>query len=129
MKVRWTGSSVRLRITPPELDAIVNGDTVREVLRLPGGGHWAAQVVPTEGETGLSADGSDLMLSLSRTDAQKLAAPNAEGVYFQQPGSPSLRYLIEKDFPCVHPRAGHLEEPATETFAEPADFRARKGTG
>ena len=37
MKVRWTQNSVRLRITPTELHAIVNGETVREELRLPGG--------------------------------------------------------------------------------------------
>ena len=128
MKVRWTQSSVRLRITPTELEAIVSGEPVREELSLPGGGHWAARVVPTEGETALSADGSDLTLSLSLADAQRLAAPDAEGVYFQQSGEPALRYLIEKDFPCVHPRASHAEEPATETFAEPEDFRARKST-
>ncbi len=127
MKIRWTASSVRLRITPSELEAIVSGQTVREELPLPGGGHWAAQVVASGAETTLTSSGNALTLSLSRVDAGRLAAPDAEGVYFQHDGAHPLRYLIEKDFPCVHPRASHAEEPDTGTFAPPPGFEERKG--
>ena len=127
MKVRWNGGSIRLRITPTELQAIQDGEPVREELRLPGGSRWAAQIVPTPGKTGLTVAGDILTLALSRADAGRLAAPDAEGVYFQHDGDPPLRYFLEKDFPCVHPRAIEALEPSTETFAEPDDFRERKG--
>ena len=124
MKVRWNSSSVRLRITPTELESMVKGGTVREELALPGGGRWVVQVRPAEGQTALTSEGDVLTLALSRPDAERLAAPDAEGVYFHEAG---LRYLIEKDFPCVHPRASHAEESPTETFAPPEGFEARKG--
>ena len=124
MKVRWTASGVRLRITPTELQAIVKGEPVGEALPLRG---WTVRVVPTQSETSLTADGPALTLALSRMDAAYLAEPDREGVYFQQDGPARLRYLIEKDFPCVHPHAAEALEPPTETFAEPPGFRARKG--
>ncbi len=127
MKVRWTQSSVRLRITPTELDSIETGIPVGEELRLPGGGCWTAQILRSGGKTSLTSDGLALTLALSEADAARLSAPDAEGVYFQQDGEMPLRYLIEKDFPCVLPRASHAEEPPTETFAPPSDFEERKG--
>jgi hypothetical protein len=47
-------------------------------------------------------------------------------VYFQTADSAPFRYFIEKDFPCVHPRAAEALEPRTETFPPPPDFEARK---
>ncbi len=124
MKIRWTAGGVRLRITPTELTAITEGEPVSEALPLTG---WAVRVVPTEGVTALAADGPALTLALSRADSVRLAEPDREGVYFQQDGPTPLRYLIEKDFPCVHPHAAEALEPPTETFAEPTGFRERKG--
>jgi hypothetical protein len=124
VKIRWTAGGVRLRITPTELQSIVSGETVAEALPLTG---WAVRVVPTERETSLDAAGPSLTLALSRADAARLAEPDREGVYFHRAGDSPLRYFIEKDFPCVHPHAAEALEPPTETFAEPADFRARKG--
>ncbi len=88
---------------------------------------WAVRVVPTEGATALTAEGPALTLALSRPDAARLAEPDREGVYFQQDGPMPLRYLIEKDFPCVHPHAAEALETPTETFPEPEGFRERKG--
>ena len=65
-----------------------------------------------------------MLLALSAADRARLAAPDAEGVYFQSPGG--LRYVIEKDFPCVHPRGAEAREPVTETFQPPPDFERRK---
>ena len=127
MKVRWNRDSFRLRITPTELQALVNGEAVREELPLPDGGCWAAQIVSASGgETRLASDSQALTVALSRADVARLAVPEAEGVYFQHEGAFPLRYLIEKDFPCVHPRAIHAQEPPTETFAPPNGFEERK---
>jgi hypothetical protein len=84
--------------------------------------------MPATGETSLRFESGALRLSLSEADRQKLSAPENEGVYFQSEGEPSLRYFIEKDFPCAHPRAADALEPATETFAPPAGFEERKNS-
>jgi len=124
MKVRWNAGSIRLRITPTELQKVHDGEPVREELLLPGGVCWSAEVVPAEAETALQAAAGAVTLLLSRADAVRLAEPNREGVYFQSDG---LRYYVEKDFPCVHPRAIDAQETPTESFPEPDGFRERKG--
>jgi hypothetical protein len=124
MKVRWTRQSLRLRITPAELESLASAEPVKETLALAG---WSVQVQPSSVETHLSTDGSCLTICLSRADAAHLAEPEREGVYFDHPGDVPFRYFIEKDFPCVHPRALEAMDTPTETFEEPLNFRARKG--
>lgn len=57
-----------------------------------------------------SRDGA-VVLGLSSADAILLTEPTREGVYFESDG---VRFFIEKDFPCEHPRT-NLEEN-TPTF-------------
>jgi hypothetical protein len=123
MKVRWNRSSVRLRLTPSELATLMHGETVTETLGLPGGASWSVALAAAEA-TGLSSEGNTARLHLSPEDRQRLAAPDAEGVYFQI--EDGLRYWVEKDFPCAHPRAAEASEPVTETFAPPGGFEERK---
>ena len=123
MKVRWTESSLRLRITPSELDAIVRGERVGEALRVHGGVCWQVAVLAGE-PTALTSEEGTMLMILSAADRALLAAPDAEGVYFQSPDG--LRYLVEKDFPCIHPRTSKTQEPVTETFQPPPDFERRK---
>jgi len=125
MKVRWTRRSIRFRISPSELEALMHGRPVREELAWPGG-RWVAAIRPGGGETRLASEDDSLLVTLAEADRHRLAAPEAEGVYFETSAEPSLRFYIEKDFPCVHPRAAEALEPAGETFAPPADFAARK---
>jgi hypothetical protein len=124
MKIRWTRNSVRLRITPSELQDLQHGQEVTETLSVPGG-NWSATIRPGAPETSLTLQQSTLVLSLADADLAQLAAPQSEGVYFNIAGEPPLRYFIEKDFPCAHPRAADALEPATETFAPSADFLER----
>jgi hypothetical protein len=131
MKIRWTQNSVRFRITPSELAAIERGEAISETLQLPGGVAsdavaWCATITPMADETSLHFESGALRLRLSEADRQKLTVPENEGVYFQAQGEPTLRYFIEKDFPCAHPRAADALEPATETFTPPAGFEERK---
>jgi hypothetical protein len=131
MKIRWTQNSVRFRITPSELAAIERGEAISETLQLPGGSAsdavaWCAAIMPTANETSLRFEAGTLRLFLSEADRQQLSMPEHEGVYFQAQGEPALRYFIEKDFPCAHPRAADALEPATETFTPPAGFEERK---
>jgi hypothetical protein len=136
MKVRWTGGSLRLRITPTELAALVRGEEIREALRLPGGGvTWSIVVRPFAApKTGITYTGpcpGGVLLNLAAADVERLARPDVEGVYFRscpedtEPGV-SLAYFIEKDFPCLHPRPADALEPSAETFAPPPGFAERK---
>lgn len=126
MKVRWTCDSVRLRISPTELATLERGDPVNEELVFPGGHRWRIQIQPGV-DTGLESDARMVFFALSQPDLTLLADPDAEGVYFQHddPQHP-IRYLIEKDFPCVHPRSADAREPESETFAAPEGFAGRK---
>jgi len=123
MKVRWNRDSVRLRITPTEFTMITRGEEVSEELCFPGGTVWRV-VVRAGVQTALASGESVAHIHLSADDQGRLAAPDAEGVYFQADGG--LRYYVEKDFPCVHVRAAESLEPATETFVAPPGFEERK---
>lgn len=122
MKVRWTKSSIRLRITPEELERLRRGDLVEEELLLGGVRVWQVKVA-YNARTELRCDNGDITFHLSRADIHSLCEPGREGVYFSQDG---VRFYIEKDFPCAHPRAGEAEETPTETFAPPSGFEERK---
>ncbi len=122
MKVRWNRDSVRLRITPSEMAMILGGEQVAEELCFPGGAAWRI-VVNAGPQTALASESSAASVALSAEDREKLAEPDAEGVYLQAGG---LRYYIEKDFPCVHKRGAEALEPDTETFVPPAGFEERK---
>jgi ribonuclease inhibitor len=97
VKIRFTNSSLRVRITPDELERIKN----RERLELWFGisDDWKFALEPDE-QTRLETRDGVVVFGLSTTDATILA----------------VRFFVEKDFPCEHPRT-HLEEEATPTFA------------
>ncbi|HLV79831.1 MAG TPA: hypothetical protein VKT32_06090 [Chthonomonadaceae bacterium] len=124
MKIRWTGGSVRFRITPSEWEALQNGQTVQEELAV--GDGWRAAIYPGTAATSIELKAGELILHLSDADGKRLGAPDAEGVYFTQEGKQPLRYYIEKDFPCIHPRASQAQETPGETFSPTEKFKARK---
>lgn len=123
MKVRWNANSLRLRITPLELAQILRGEPVQEMLALTGQTCWQVTIQAAI-ETALSSTGQLAVMSLAPSDRERLARPDMEGVYFQT--AEGVRYLVEKDFPCIHPRAVEMLEPTTETFDAPLDFEKRK---
>lgn len=126
MKVRWTEGSVRLRITPSELAALEQGEIITEEIAP---GAWRAELAADSGATRIELDGRHLRLTLSEPDRLALGEPEREGIYFSQECPLPMRFYVEKDFPCVHPRAVDALEPATETFEAPAGFEERKNPG
>ncbi len=129
MKVRWTPESLRLRITPPELEALNRSTPVHTALALPGGLSWRVALLPAAGPTRLDSDAGEVRFHLGHSDRERLAQPDAEGVYFRTEGEPSLRFFVEKDFPCAHPRLVDALEAQPETFAPTAECEARKAVG
>lgn len=107
----------------------MDGKRVDERFEPPGGPGWEAAIVSGADATELVWVGNALELKLSRADCRRLAAEDAEGVYFRREGSAPLRYFIEKDFPCAHPRVADVMEPPGDTFHPPADFESRKAAG
>ena len=125
MKVRWTGESLRLRITPAELAALLDGTAVHEELALPGGG-WDVRLLPAGADLAVRSDGRVVRVEVPAAEVARLAQDGCEGVYRHAAG---LRLMIEKDFPCAHPHAPEAREPETERFAPTAAFLARKHAG
>jgi hypothetical protein len=119
MKVRWTRDSIRLRVTPTEMNAIIAGETVHEGIAFPGMQFWNVSIRSSDAETVISSDQHGVYLSLSEADRTALVQPEAEGVYFQLDEPTVLRYYVEKDFPCIHPRSAAAREIPTETFDAP----------
>lgn len=126
MKIRWNRDSIRLRITPAEFDAILHGQPVHEGIAFPGMQFWNVTLRSSDAETTLASDRHGVCFSLSETDRAALADPETEGVYFQMDYPMTLRYYVEKDFPCVHKPAPEAGEGASETFTPPSGFEARK---
>ena len=122
MKVRWTKSSIRLRVTPEELQQLRRGNSIEEKLSLADGRAWQVKVVCDE-RTELSCENSAMVFCLSRADIEALCEPQREYVYFSQN---DVRFHMEKDFSCAHPRVGEAEETPTKTFAPPDGFEERK---
>ena len=127
MKIRWTKNSVRLRITPRELESLRKHERVSEEISW-GNGYWEASISVGQ-NTDLWFEKMMLQITISPADVENLAAPQNEGIYFSTHAGPegeAIRYFIEKDFPCAHPRAGEAEEIPTETFEPPPGFEERK---
>lgn len=125
MKVRWTSHSIRFRITPTELALLQDGQAIGTEIALPGGA-WQASAVPNAPATALTMDSSTVRMALTKADIDALSVPDTEGIYFATSTAPSVRFLVEKDFPCIHPHGSKLAEAPTETFAAPPDFEERK---
>ncbi len=127
MKIRWTNNSVRFRITPDELEKLKSHQRIAETMAW-GNGYWKASI-SVSGETSFWMEKMMLQIHISPQDVEHLAAPENEGVYFStktDSEGKAIRYFIEKDFPCAHPRASESAETPTETFEPPPGFEERK---
>ncbi len=118
MKVRWNDESLRLRITPGELDSLTAGRAISQQI-----GGWQVTLAPGGADLSAQWNGADATISLSISDVVRLAEADREGIYAHdaQP-----RLLVEKDFPCRHPHSDDAREPETERFSPSASFIARK---
>ena len=127
MKIRWTDESLRLRITPSELAALVVGEPLRSTLAIPGGAAWSLLVLPNQPASELRTSDAAMEVRLTADDIWRLTDGDAEGIYFTTgEGDRAVRYFIEKDFPCAHPHADEAREPETERFAPTDGYLRRK---
>ncbi len=117
MKVRWNACSLRLRITPGELEALRTGQSVVE--RLPFDA-WQMTLCVQGAESHLEVAGANLEFRVSGTDFHHFLLSQVEGVYLERDG---FRYYLEKDFPCEHPGVEGPTAPE-ETFPRPEEIEA-----
>ncbi len=111
MKVRWTENSLRLRITPAELELLRGRQAVMTIMQI---GAWEVFLEGGPWESQLLTRGAQIHVHLSPADLTALLEPSAEGVYLTRD---DFKYYVEKDFPCEHPRPA---EVAPESALEPA---------
>src|SRR5947209_4517135 len=86
MKVRWTTGSLRLRISPSELERLQRGETITVALSLPGGGiGWEVALCPAAAAETRLCHGDRpgaITFFLSAADIACLSEPTREGIYF-----------------------------------------------
>jgi len=124
MKIRWNSKELRYRITPGELERLRNGESITEAFAFAEG--WQAVLSPAEESSLRFSAAGGVTISLSEADRVALAQEENEGVYLQaDSGTGPVRYFVEKDFPCLHPRPSEVLPGEGETFAPTASFLAR----
>jgi len=121
MKLRIRGNSLRLRITRPELERLASTGKVGESVPFAAGAELRYEVCVDGAATALSAAYCENVVSVAipvrefrqwqREDQVSLRAIQATGA------AGELSILLEKDFPCLTPRAG---EDDSDAFAHPA---------
>ncbi len=118
MKLRLRESSVRLRLTRPEVAAIGRGENIEAVTRLPDGSEFRYRLTVADGlEVTASMANGCLAVHAPRAVAAAWATGDqvAISAVHQLPGG-ACELLIEKDFSCLHPRP---EDLGVDTFPHP----------
>lgn len=121
MKLRIKGNSLRLRITRPELDELINEGRIEESISFAAGDrsrltysleHTATASAPT-----VRYDPPSLEVRIPTAQAQKWALGEDVGISAAIDLGPkgSLDLLLEKDFACLH----GSEEENKDAFPNP----------
>jgi hypothetical protein len=113
MKLRIRGSSIRLRLTKPEVDALRSKGLVEDAAEFPGGARLRYALAVDGARLGASFDAEGLVLRVPRDRAEAWCGSDEVGIAGED--GPT-RILIEKDWACVQPRSD--EDPA-EMYANP----------
>jgi hypothetical protein len=120
MKLRIKGSSIRLRLTEPEVRTLAADGALEEIVRFPDGATWTYRL-ERAAATAITAALKNGMLTVG-VPAEEIASwagSDRVGMEAALPlsGGQAMKILIEKDFECLHPRA---DEPNLGAYAHPA---------
>lgn len=108
MKLRIRGNSLRLRLTRPEVEALLAKGVVEEATTFPGGTRFLYAVELSTSTTAL-CDAGGILVRIDR--ATGTAWCSSEDVSIAAEIGP-LNILVEKDFACLNPRAN--EDPSKQ---------------
>jgi hypothetical protein len=120
MKLRIKGSSIRLRLTEPEVRTLASVGALEESVRFPDGATWRYRLERVaSGPMRAGVKDSCLCVGLPADEIEAWAGTDRVGIDASIPlsGGGTLAILIEKDFECLHPRAG---EPGAGAYPHPA---------
>ncbi len=125
MKLRIKGSSIRLRLTEPEVRTLAAEGVLEEAVRFPDATTWRYRLEKaSNGAARAGLDGPCLCVALPARQIAEWAASDLVGMdaSMSLPSGGTLTILVEKDFECLHPRTG---ESNTGTYPHPAKGSAR----
>lgn len=107
MKLRVRGSTLRLRLTKPEVDALVTKGLVEEFAEFPANARLRYAVAVEGAKVSASFDSSGVVIRIPRAEADRWRDSDEVGI--EGTDGPT-RILVEKDWACVQPRSD--EDPA-----------------
>jgi hypothetical protein len=112
MKLRMMGSSVRLRLTPEEVERFGRGVRLRSVACFPNGGVFAYALCVTAGDAVTARFDDDCIeVQVPRPLAESWAHGEEIGITGEQPTTGGVfKILIEKDLHFFPPRDGEPPE-------------------
>ena len=124
VKLRIFDDSIRFRLTRSEVARIARGAAVESTCRFPGGERLVYALCISDGRK-LDARMRDgrVEIAIPRARAMKWARSNAVALRGESRANGVFRMLIEKDFECIVPRDGDVEDPA-DLYPNP---KARRG--
>lgn len=106
MKLRINESSIRLRLTPEEVERVSKGEKVSSFVELLNG-RFGYELI--SGDTwSVETAGSNICISIPQSEVLDWAGNSKVG--FEQRFENGLLLLIEKDFQCLHPRKHEQED-------------------
>jgi hypothetical protein len=122
MKLRIRGNSLRLRLSRSELDTLRDSGRVADSIAFPSGRVLGYAMRVDEQSHTLSAafSGEGIAVSIPRAQFERWLEPREVGISgtLALPGNAELVVLLEKDFPCLTPRAGEDDSDAFDRSAE-----------
>ena len=105
MKLRINGNSIRLRLTPEEVEEICDGEKVSTHTKLLNG--LFSYELKTEAVWHAEVIGSHISVSIPQSEVSDWA--ENETVGFEHRFENGLLVMVEKDFQCLHPRKHEQE--------------------
>lgn len=122
MKLRFSNNSIRIRLSQSDVNAIKNGKTLAEKV---GFGHisddftWMVRSSDRDQNVSVQYKNGQILVSIPTEQCRTWAESDSVGIYYDQEidEDTNLKISIEKDFQCLHKRAG---EDESDNFPNPA---------
>ncbi|HMN39254.1 MAG TPA: hypothetical protein PKE29_00305 [Phycisphaerales bacterium] len=115
MKLRIKGSSIRFRLTRPEVRTLAGAGVLEESVHFPDGTTWRYRLARSaDGASSARVSDAGLHVAIPVGDVESWAESERVGIdlLLPLPSGRSLSILVEKDFECLHPRASESERGA-----------------
>lgn len=117
MKLRVHGQSLRLRLNQRDVAELRESGLLRASVEVPGG-PFVYELRCVEGASGLDCRFAEGVLTVTLGRAEAVAWADSAEVGLERKQAGQAHLLVEKDFNCLHRKAGAEQEDA-DTFPHP----------